>query len=208
MCADLAPGERIAKLLEEIVQPRLTKYGFKFVKSRLLFKRKVEALRHEVSISKSKWNKADEVCSFWLVFTVYADTYTEWHKERYGILPLNNVITSFYHNHLKNWKTTYPLDKYDLSKQDNQQVLDEITANLEGVVLPLFDKYADYETAADTLMKEKQYWMAAGIYDFYIISGKPEKANYALLEGKYFFDAQPHSQKEFYDALQVRLQKL
>ena len=32
----------------------------------------------------------------------------------------------FVYNHLKNWKTEFKLDKYDLSKQDNEKAFKEI----------------------------------------------------------------------------------
>jgi hypothetical protein len=93
--ADLPPAERITKLFEEKAEPTLSQYGYKFLKSKLLFKRIVGPLTHEISVSKSKWNKADEVCSFWLVFTIYADTYDDWHKVKYGTLPLSMWSLAF-----------------------------------------------------------------------------------------------------------------
>ena len=67
---DLPPGDRIRKLFEEKVEPFLSEYGFKFIKSKNLFKRKVGQLTQEIYIAKSKWNRADEECSFWLIFSV------------------------------------------------------------------------------------------------------------------------------------------
>jgi hypothetical protein len=118
------------------------------------------------------------------------------------------VVTGFYHNHLKNWKTLFPLDKYNLSKQDNEEVFEEIKGNLKKLVLPMLNEYSDYGTAANTLMREKQYWMAAKIYDFYLMAGNPEKAEEALQKGKQFFAKQSDPQKELLDAFQVRLQEL
>lgn len=201
---DLPPGDRIKKLFEEKIAPHLTKHGFRFLKSKSLFKRKVGQFTQEISISKSKWNKADEVCCFWLVFSVNADTYNGWHFEKYGTHPLNNCVTSFYHNHLKNWKTEYKLDKYDLSKQDNPKVLQEIKENLEKLVLPLFDKFSNYEQSADTLIQNKEFWWAAKIYDYYLISGKLDKAKQALLAGKEYYDKQVDPQKEFFEAFELR----
>ena len=69
--AELPPGERIANLFEEKVEPVLSLHGYKYVKSRVFFKRKVGQLTHEISVSKSKWNKGDKVCCFWLVFSSF-----------------------------------------------------------------------------------------------------------------------------------------
>ena len=101
----MPPGDRIQKLFEEKIEPFLIKDGFKFVKSKNLFKRKVGQFTQEIYIAKDKWNRADEVCSFWIIFNVLADNYNQWHKQNYGVPPLNNAVTGFYDNHLKNWKT-------------------------------------------------------------------------------------------------------
>ena len=205
LCQDLPPGDRIKKLFEEKIEPLLSDRGFKFVKSKNLFKRKVGQLTHEIYIAKSKWNRADEVCSFWLIFSVLADTYNDWHKRTYDTLPINDCITSFYHNHLKNWKTEFKLDKYDLSKQDNEKVFKEIKINLEKLVLPLFDKFSDYEHSADKLMEDKEYWWAAKIYDYYLMAGKIAKAKQALKTGKEYYDKQTDRQEEFFEAFKLRV---
>src|SRR2546421_8079117 len=92
--------------------------------------------------------RGDEVCSFWLCFNVNADTYEDWHRKEYGMPPLNSCVNGFYHNHLKKWKTEFKLDKYNLSNQDNEKVFEEIKFNLEKLVLPLFNKFSDYEDSA------------------------------------------------------------
>lgn len=207
---NLPPGDRIQKLFEEKIEQPLSEYGFRFVKSKNIFKRTVGDFTQEIIISKSKWNKADEVCSFWLVFGIIANTYNEWHTKRYGIYPLNNGVHGFYHNHLKNWKTEYKLGKYDLSKQDNNKVFNEIKMNIVDLVLPIFDKYADYEKAADTLMENKEYWWGAKIFDYYLISGNPDKAKAALMKSKEFFDnesdPETHRAQQF-EAFQLRERK-
>jgi hypothetical protein len=205
---DLSPGDRIEKLFEEKIAPFLLQHDFKFIKSKKIFKRKVGQLTHEIYIAKNKWNKGDEVCSFWLVVSVLANNYNDWHKQAYGILPVNDCITSFYHNHLKNWQTEFKLDQYNLSKQDNEKVFKEIKLNLEKLVLPMLDKFSDYEHSADTLMQNKEYWWAAKIYDYYLIAGKLDKAKQALLAGKEYYDKQVDPQKEFFEALKSRLNQV
>ena len=204
----LPPGERIEKLFEQKVEPFLSQYEFKFVKSQRLFKRKIGPLTHEIYIAKSKWNHADEVCAFWLIFSVMGCNYSKWHKQNYGTPPLNECVTSFYHNHLKNWDTKYKLDKYDLSKQDNETVFNEIIENLEKFVLPHFDKFSDYEKSADTLMQNKEYWDAAKIYDYYLIAGKQDKAKQALLAGKEYYSKLADPQRELFEAFKQRLDKI
>jgi hypothetical protein len=204
---DLPPGDRIKKLFEERIEPFLAKRGFKFIKSKNRFKRRVGPLTHEIYIAKGKWNKADEVCSFWLIINVLGDNYNQWHKQNYGTLPLNNCVTSWYHTDLKNWKTKYNLGKYNLSKQDNIKVFEEIKENLENLILPLFDKFSDYEKSADTLMQNKEYWWAAKLYDYYLIAGNADKAKQVLKVGKEYYDTQADPPKELFAAFELRLKK-
>lgn len=201
---DLPPAERIRRLFEEQLAPILSGYGFTFNRSKTLFKRKAGDFTQEIIISKSKWNLGDEVCQFWLVFSITADLYIQWHKQKYGTLPVNNGVTGFYHNHLKNWKTQYPLDKYDLAKQDNQQIFEEIHTNILHLVLPLLDSYSDYERAADTFMQKKEYWWVAKIVDFYLIAGKEEKAKHALQVCKGYLTKHPEGYEDRLKELELR----
>jgi hypothetical protein len=121
---------------------------------------------------------------------------------------LNNCVTSFYHNHLGNWRTEFKLDRYNLSKQDNEKVFEEIKQNLKNLVLPLFDKYSDYEKSANALMQKKEYWNIAKIYDYYLISNKVDKAKQALLVGKEYFDRQLDPPKRLFEAFKLRLNQL
>lgn len=185
---NLPPAERIKTIFEEQVSPLLNQYGFTFISSKSIFKRKTGPFTQEIIISKSKWNKADKVCAFWLAFNISADDYETWHRQKYGVSPLNISVDSFYHNHLKNWATEFPLNKYDLSIQDNSNVFSEIKINLINVIIPSFENYSTYEKAADTLLEKKEYWWGAKIIDYYLISGKEDKAKNALKICNDFFD--------------------
>ena len=109
---------------------------------------------------------------------------------------------------MKSWKTEFKLDQYNLSKQDNEKVFKEIKYNLGKLVLPLFDKFSDYEQSADTLMQNKEYWWAAKIYDYYLMAGKIDKAKQALKAGKEYYDNQVNPQKEFVEAFKLRLNQV
>jgi hypothetical protein len=92
-------------------------------------------------------------------------------------------------------------------KQDNNKVFTEIKNNIIELVLPIFDKYSDYEKAADTLMENKEYWWGAKIFDYYLISGNSDKAKEVFIKSKEFFEnesePQIHSTQQF-EALQLR----
>ena len=201
---DLPPGERIKKLFEEKLGPFLTQQNFRFIKSKNLFKRQTGEFTQEIYIAKGKWNRGDEICQFWLIFTIIANDFNSWHQNKYGTLPINDIVAGYYHNHLKNWKTEYELDKYDLSKQDNNKVFQEIEANIKNLVFPLFDKFSDYEKSADTLMGKKEYWQSAKIYDYYIKSGNVDKAKNALLAGREYFRTQVDPNKQLLEAFELR----
>ncbi len=205
---DLAPGERIKKLFEEKLGPFLTANNFRFVKSKNLFKRQTGTFTQEIYVAKDKWNRGDEVCAFWLIFIITAGDFNAWHQKEYGTLPMNNIVASFYHNHLKNWKTEFLSQQYDLSKQDNNKVFEEIKVNIENLVFPLFDKYSTYETSADTLMERKEYWQAAKIYDYYSKTGNFGKAKNTLLAGEQFFSTQTEPNKQLLEAFELRLKQI
>lgn len=201
---DLPPAERIGLLFYEQLAPVLSTYDFTFVNSKTLFKKKVGEFTQEIHISKSKWNRGNDVCRFWLVFSVTADKYNDWHLQKYGVLPINNVVTGFYHNHLKDWATQYPLDKYDLAKQDNQKIFEEIQANVTKLVLPLLNRYSDYEQAADTFMQKQEYWWVAKVVDFYLIAGKEQKAKHALQVCKEYLEKNPEGYEDKLNEVKLR----
>jgi hypothetical protein len=179
--AELPPGARIQTLFEEYIEPFLAKYDFKYVKSEFIFKRKLGDFSQEVWISKSKHNRGDEVCGFWINISVRVPKYPQWHNLKYGKPPRTDIVVNFYHHNIKEWKTKFGHYHYNLAKQDNVKVFEEIQDNLSKIAFPLLDEYSNYEKAADLLLQRRQFFSLSKIIDFYIIENKMEKARNAVI---------------------------
>lgn len=174
---DLPPGDRIRKLLEEFVEPELTKLGFKLLKSELTFKRKIGEFTQEIHFSKNQWNFGNSVVSFWTILSVKSNFYVKWHKETYGFKPINEFVDSWYDNHIKTWNSEFwDGGQYDLTKFDNVKLMTDLTKNILNIGIPILNKISDWESAADYLFKKERWMHAAKIFDFYIISNQPKKA--------------------------------
>ncbi|MBL7724229.1 MAG: hypothetical protein JNK27_08760 [Chitinophagaceae bacterium] len=182
--SDLCPRERIKLILEEYIAHPLSLEGFKYYKSQSKFRRDIGPFRQEITISKDKWNRGNETCAFWLILFVYAKDYKKWHTLNYNKLPMNDIVFAEYHYHIATWTSKFGKGKYDLSVQNNLEVIEEIILNLKQIAIPLLDNYSDYERAADLLLLSESYGFISKIFDFYTIIGEPKKAKGSLQKAK------------------------
>lgn len=206
---DLSPGDRIRKLFEDFVEKELSEKGFKLLKSDICFKRKVGDFTQEISVSRSKWNSSNIVVNFWINICVKADAYSKWHKLRYGAEEPNHYVRCYYHYWLQEWKKKFTYYKYDLAKQDNVEVFNEIKENLLSIGLQILDNYSDYERAADLLLQERQYGFATKIIDFYLLAGNNKKAQsaYEFLY-KYFIEDENETRPDIIQGILERGKRL
>ena len=175
--AQLKPGERIRKLIEEFVQPELTQLGFKLLKSELTFKRKIGDFTQEIYFAKNQRNFGNTIVCFWSILSVKSNYYVKWHEKTYGFKPMNEFVASWYDNHIKNWNTDYWNDgQYDLTKFDNVKLMSDLTKNILTIGIPLLDKVSGWESAADNLMERQRFGFISKIFDFYILARKENKA--------------------------------
>jgi len=188
--SDLRPGERINLMFEEYVAPSLSAEGFKYYKSQSKFKRNVGPFKQEITISKDKWNSGDETCAFWLILFVFAKDYNKWHQLNYNKLPMNDIVFSMYHYQMTSWPSKFGKGKYDLSVQNNFEVVEEVILNVKQIAIPLLDSYSDYERAADLLLLSKSYGFISKIFDFYTIIGNSPKAIDSLQKAKSYLVTQ------------------
>jgi hypothetical protein len=186
----LRPGERINLVFEEHIAHSLSLLGFKYYKSQSKFKRDVGPFKQEITIAKDKWNRGDETCAFWLILFVYAKDYNRWHQRKYNKSPMNDIVFSNYHYHIDSWTSKFGKGKYDLSVQNNWEVIEEIILNLKQIAIPLLDSYSDYERAAELLLLSKSYGFISKIFDFYTIMDKTDKAKDSLQEAKSYLSSQ------------------
>jgi hypothetical protein len=202
---DLKPGERIRKLIEEFVEPELTQLGFKLLKSELTFKRKIGNFTQEIYFAKNQRNFGNTIVSFWTILSVKSNYYLKWHEKTYGIKPMNEFIQSWYDNHIKTWNSDYwSAGKYDLTKFDNNKLMNDLKKNILTIGIPLLDKNSNWENAGDNLMENERFGFVSKIFDFYILAGKKEKAIESIntIE-KYFKKANDYPQ-EIFEEIEMR----
>ena len=204
---DLPPGDRIRKLLEEFVEPELTKLGFKLLKSELTFKRKIGEFTQEIHFSKNRWNFGSSVVSFWTILSVKSKFYVKWHEETYGVKPMNDFIDSWYDSHIKTWNSEFwDGDQYDLTKFDNVQLMTDLKNNIMNIGIPILNTVSDWKSGADYLFEKERWMHAAKIFDFYIISNEPKKAieTQKVIE-KYFNELDSENvPKERFEEIKIR----
>lgn len=178
---DLKPGDRIRKLVEEYIEPEMSKHGFMLLKSDLTFKRKIDGFTQEIHIAKHQRNVGSTHVKFWVIISVKSTLYAKWHEKSYGVKPLNDIVNSWYDNQLTSWSIKYKkAGHYDLVKFDNVKLMMELTKNITEVGIPMVNDISDWEKAADYIMREKQYGDFSKAFDFYVLAGRANKAHESI----------------------------
>ena len=202
---ELPPGDRIRKLIEEFVEPELSKIGFKLLKSELTFKRKIGDFTQEIYFAKNQRNFGNTIVCFWTILSVKANYYVNWHEKTYGFKPMNEIVESWYDNHIKTWNSAYwNGGQYDLAQFDNVKLMDDLTKNILTIGIPLLDKVSDWEKAADDLMERQRFGFISKIFDFYILAGKKEKAMESLNTVENYFNNVEDVPTERFDEIKLR----
>jgi len=201
--AELRPGERIRKLIEEFVEPELSLLGFKLLKSELTFKRKIGDFTQEIYFAKNQRNFGNTVVCFWTILSVKSNYYVKWHEKTYGFKPMNEFVESWYDNHIKTWSSDYwNGGQYDLTEFDNIKLMSDLTKNILTIGIPLLDKISDWESAADNLMERQRFGFISKIFDFYILAEKKEKAIESLKTAENYFNSVDDVPKERFEEIE------
>jgi hypothetical protein len=203
--SELKPGERIRKLIEEFVQPELTSLGFKLLKSKLTFKRKIGDFTQEIYFAKNQRNFGNTIVCFWTILSVKSNYYVKWHKKTYGFKPMNEFVESWYDNHIKTWNIDYwNGGQYDLTEFDNVKLMNDLTKNILTIGVPLLDKVSEWESAADNLMERQRFGFISKIFDFYILAGKEKKAIESLKIAEDYFNSVEHVPSERLEEIKLK----
>jgi hypothetical protein len=203
--AELKPGDRIRKLIEEFVEPELKPLGFKLLKSELTFKRKIGDFTQEIYFAKNQRNFGKTIVCFWTILSVKSNFYVKWHEKTYGFKPMNEFVQSWYDNHIKNWSSDFwNGGQYDLTEFDNVKLMNDLTKNILTVGIPLLDKVSDWEGGADDLMERQRFGFVSKIFDFYILAGKKEKAIESLNEIEKYFSSIQDAPKERFEEIELK----
>lgn len=203
--SELKPGERIRKLIEEFVQPKLTPLGFKLLKSELTFKRKVGDFTQEIYFAKNQRNFGNTIVCFWTILSVKSNYYVKWHEKTYGFKAMNEFVESWYDNHIKTWNTDYwNGGQYDLTEFDNVKLMNDLTKNILTIGIPLLDKVSEWESAADNLMERQRFGFISKIFDFYILAGKEEKAIESIKTAEDYFNSVADVPSERFEEIKLK----
>lgn len=203
--ADLKPGDRIRKLVEEYVEPELSKIGFKLLKSKLTFKRKVGEFTQEIYFAKNQRNFGDTVVSFWTILSVESNFYVKWHEDTYGFKPMNEFICSWYDSHIETWNSEFwNGEQYDLTEFDNDKLMVDLTKNILNIGIPLLNKVSDWESAADYQMSNQRFGFISKIFDFYVLADKKEKAIESLKMAEEYFKSVADVPKERFEEIKIK----
>lgn len=165
-------NERIDKIFEELVFPKIEGFGFSFSNKATAFIRKDENFKQSIIIQKSRKNTKDVSLQFNLIFTIECTSYSEWYKKKYNEkLPNdfknNNVIFWGTHNDIPNWSEHFnAVGWYDLLEKDNKLIVDEITNKLKEVAIPFFNQFSSIEKAIDFNIANNDYTKIPMLLDF------------------------------------------
>jgi len=202
---DLKPGDRIRKLIEEFVEPELTKLGFKLLKSELTFKRKVGDFTQEIYFAKNQRNFGNTVVSFWTILSVKSNFYVKWHEKTYGFKPMNEFINSWYDNQIKTWNSEFwNGGHYDLTEFDNIKLMTDLTKNILSIGIPLLNQVSDWEGGADYQMRNERYGFISKIFDFYVLADKKEKAIESIQIAEDYFKSVEDVPNERFEEIKVK----
>lgn len=203
--ADLAPKERIQKLLEEYIVEELSGLGFKFNKSQFTFTRKVDHFQQEIYLPRGKWNRKGVNVYFRVMYGVTSSKYKKWHTSTYGIPALGNGVSGGDSTNNKEWESRYcKLGEYDLQKYDNPDLMQDLLSNIKNIAIPFLEERSDWGRAAKGLLTDGYTGLIAKIFDFYILDDKLEIAQKTLQEVKLKFEAMEDVPEERFKEIELR----
>ena len=189
--AELKPGDRIVKLINEFLGPELLKDGFVFSKSKMQFTRLNDIFEYHIYFSKSRYNSGNECVRFDIILSVFSPTYASWEKKFYDLPKKQNGFISngnaeFSRNGDKQF---YEAGWYDLAKHHNEKLMNVVLKNLKTDGFAYFDNFKDIDTAIHTLM---EYPIAniEIITDFYLMTGRVDEAKLFFKTNKAWHEEQ------------------
>ncbi|WP_303920653.1 hypothetical protein [Draconibacterium sediminis] len=193
--SDLAPSERIQKIIKEFIFPELENLGFKLLKSGLSIKRDKDGFVQEIWFSKSKWNTGNEICEIEPHFSVTNKNYKKWYKNYYQKDLKTNIILADSAKYIDGWDLD-SLDgyKYDFAKHDNQILIDLILKGIKDCGLKYLDTLCDVNSMTEYLMTNKRYFKAPMMIDFQLMNKDYKKAK---LVSEWFWNYRNNSGEDF-----------
>src|SRR5690606_27710442 len=106
----------------------LEKFGFRYLKSEMCFKRTYGEFVNEISFQKNKWNSGNEVCAFKPILSIYSvelPKYLKNTKENNRSGFLGGSV-----EYVDDWINDYFDGYYNLAKNDNFKIIEILKKNL------------------------------------------------------------------------------
>lgn len=174
-CSELKPNERIEKILLDFIYPYLEPLGFKFIKSEFCFLRSNGDFDNVISFQKNKWNKANEVCAFKPLLTIYSSE-----LPKYLGISKNEKRSWFLGDsveYIEGWSNKYFDGYYDLAAYDNFDLIESFKNDLLNIGVTYFNSYTTYTDIINHyLHNEKKYYMAPHLFDLCQMKQNKESA--------------------------------
>lgn len=175
--ADMKPADRIATLMNEFVFPGLKNEGFKYSKSKRLFKKTNEFFEFHVSWYTRKFNHGNTIVEFDMYINIFSTKYMLWEKAFYNLEESSEgAIDGTRVDYIDGWdKTYYDNGWYNLVKYDNEALMKKVSENILSAGFSFFEKYASFDSAIEELKKHHIMHFET-IVDLYLIQDRYKEA--------------------------------
>ncbi len=176
--ADLKPGDRIHKIIEEYIYPDLKNKGFKLKKSPLSLIRTLGQLEQTIHFQKNLHNSGNVTAAFDISFHISFKSYKTWHLEKYNKSIINEAVASVkYGRDIPNWSNDFTSSLwYDLAQTDNVKIIDVLKNNINNYGLKYLDSYSDFQTSINTIKEKNLFYQTPLIYDFCVFLNDKKQA--------------------------------
>lgn len=185
--------------------------GFKFSKSTLTFKRKMNGFVQIINFQLNRYNEEHVCAEFWTSFGVSSKIYSKWHKNEFGEEPINDSLGGAMDWNIKGWEFPIIDNKRELHFQiidenERENVLTVLKQNFLNIGIPYLDKLSNWENAAYALVEnECSHYKAS---DFFLIAGNRDQALWALEQGLDCWERKPKASfPEDRDKIKIRMKK-
>lgn len=183
----MTPRERLTEILKKRILGYLENEGFKFNPNNSQFTRTRNQIKQIIYFEGSKWNYADAVADYKLLYRLEIKKFPNWYLDNYETSQATHhqtkVSTKSVHQpspsegYTEKWNDYGQINgRYDLVKFSTTEVEENIYENISKCILPYLNDCSDYSGIAD---KAKH---PLDKFDFYMMDSNVTKAKTVLNE--------------------------
>ncbi|QSW91473.1 DUF4304 domain-containing protein [Flavobacterium endoglycinae] len=175
----MKPKDLITISIEKTLLTSLAEIGFKFSKSNLTFKRKVDDFVQTIHFQLNRHNQENVSAEFWTSFGVSSKKYSKWHQTEFGESAINDSLGGAMDWNIKDWEFPIINGKKEshfqiINQKERETVLKTLKDNILNIGIPFLDNLSNWENAAYKIVEEG--WFHSKACDFFLIAGNNEKA--------------------------------